>query len=224
VAAQAEEEDHDEDEEKQQLATTTHQFSNMFRHEYTLFLESEGRPRAGWYINNGVIYHMFGEEDAFREFLSQARGFVRCGIHTNMATVRGEGTMTLQIELGRTLRVTGVLFVLGMRVSVLSAATLEDQGYGVEFYGHVVHIFSTWREVLGVPVMINHSEGQLYRIWGQPIYNSRRSRGSAGSFLREQEALLSKHTWWEWSQLDEWEYSNGLSATDKGSYSIEEVE
>jgi hypothetical protein len=69
---------------------------------------------------------------------------VRCGIHPNMAIVTGEGTMTLQTESGRTLRVTRVLFVLGMRVNVLSVAALEDQGYGVGYYGREVHIFSTW--------------------------------------------------------------------------------
>jgi hypothetical protein len=63
VAAQAEEEDHDEDEEEQQLVATTRQFSKMFRQEYTLFLESEGRPRVGWYIDSGATCHMTGEED-----------------------------------------------------------------------------------------------------------------------------------------------------------------
>jgi hypothetical protein len=60
--------------------------------------------------------------------------------------------------------VTGVLYVPGMRVSVLLAAVLEDQGYGVEFYGCAVHIFYTRGEAPGVLVMIDHSEGQLYRI------------------------------------------------------------
>jgi hypothetical protein len=55
-----------------------------------------------------------GEEDAFQEFSTQARGFVRCGIHSNMAIIEEEGTVTLQIESGRTLRVIGVLFVPGM--------------------------------------------------------------------------------------------------------------
>jgi hypothetical protein len=58
-----------------------------------------------------------------------------------MAAVKGEGTVTLEIESSRTLRVTGVLFVPGMRVNVLSVAALEDQGYGVEFYGRGVHMF-----------------------------------------------------------------------------------
>jgi hypothetical protein len=157
VVAQAEE-DHDENEE-QQLAATTRQFSNMFKREYTLFLESKGKPKAWWYINSGASYHMTGEEDAFQEFSTQARGFVRCGIHTSMAIVKGEGTVTLQIESGKNLRVTGVLSVPRMRVNVLSATTLEDQGYGVEFYGREVHIFSTWGVAPGVPVMISHSEG-----------------------------------------------------------------
>jgi hypothetical protein len=98
----------------------------MFMQEYTLFLESEGRPRAGWYIDSGAICHMNGEEDAFQEFSAHAMGFVRCGIHTSMVAVKGEGMVTLQIELGKTLRVIGVLFVPGMRVNVLSAVALED--------------------------------------------------------------------------------------------------
>jgi hypothetical protein len=165
-----------------------------------------------------------GEEDAFQEFSSQAGGFVRCEIHTRMAAVGGEGTVTLQIESGRTLRATRVLFVPGMRVSVLSVVALENQGYGVVFYGHGVHIFSTWGEAPGVPVMISHSESQLYRIWGQPIYSSKRSRGSVESFLREQETLLRRPTWWEWSQLDERGYSDGFNTAGRGSYSTEKVE
>jgi hypothetical protein len=72
--------------------------------------------------------------------------------------------------------------------------------------------------------MIGHSEDQLYRIWGQPIYSSRRSIGSIGSFLRKQDALLRRPTWWKWSQLDEWGYSYGFSAAGRGSYNTEEAE
>jgi hypothetical protein len=72
--------------------------------------------------------------------------------------------------------------------------------------------------------MISHSEVQLYKIWGQATYSSRRSKGSVGSFLREQEALLSRPTWWEWYKMDEWGYSEGFSATGSGSYSTKEAE
>jgi hypothetical protein len=61
--------------------------------------------------------------------------------------------------------------------------------------------------------MIGISEDRLYRLWGQPIYNFRGgSDGTIGSHLREQEALLSRPTWWEWTQLEEWGYPDGLSA------------
>jgi hypothetical protein len=57
----------------------------------------------GWYIGQpfGATCHMTREEDAFQEFSAQASGFMRCGIHISMATVRGEGTVILQIESGR---------------------------------------------------------------------------------------------------------------------------
>jgi hypothetical protein len=107
--------------------------------------------------------------------------------------------VSLQIESGRTLRMSEVLYVPSMRVSVLSISTLEYQGYGVDFLGCGVHIRSVRGQVPGPPVMINIREDRLYKLRGKPIYNARRSRESVGSFLREQEALLSRPTWWEWS-------------------------
>jgi hypothetical protein len=78
--------------------------------------------------------------------------------------------------------VLGVLYVPSLRISVLSISALEYQGYGVSFLGCGVHIRSVRGQVPGPPVMIGISEDRLYRLWGQPIYNSRRSRGSVGSF------------------------------------------
>jgi hypothetical protein len=224
VVASVEEEDQDEEEEEQQLAATARQFSRMFREEYTLFLDSEDRSREGWYLDSGATCHMTGERDAFQEFSARDMGYVRCGVHSSMVAVRGEGMVSLQIESGRTLRVPGVLYVPSMRVSVLSISALEYQGYGVSFLGCGVHIRSVRGQVPGPPVMIGISEDRLYRLWGQPIYNSRRSRESVGSFLREQEALLSRPTWWEWSQLDEWGYSDDFSAAGRSSYSTGEAE
>jgi len=167
---------------------------------------------------------MAGERDAFQEFSAQDMGYVRCGVHSSMAAVRGEGTVSLHIESSRTLRVPGVLYVPSMRVSVLSISALEFQGYDVSFLHCDVHIRFVRGQVPEPPVMIGISEDRLYKLWGQPIYSSRRSRGSIGSFLREQEALLGRPTCWEWSQLDEWEYSDGFSAAGRSSYNIGEAE
>jgi hypothetical protein len=80
LAASAEVEDKDEDEE-QQLDATTRKFSRMFRDEYTLFLDTEDRPREGWYIDSGATCHMTGERHDFQEFAGRDLGFVRCGVH-----------------------------------------------------------------------------------------------------------------------------------------------
>jgi hypothetical protein len=50
-----------EEEEEQQLAATTREFSRMFKDKYTLFLDTEDRTRAGWYIDSGAMSHMTGD-------------------------------------------------------------------------------------------------------------------------------------------------------------------
>jgi hypothetical protein len=50
---------------------------------------------------------MTGERLALTEFTTQDIGFVRCGVHSSMVAVRGEGMVSLQIESGRILRVPG---------------------------------------------------------------------------------------------------------------------
>jgi len=139
VAASAEIEDKDEEEE-QQLTATAREFSRMFRDEYTMLLDAEDRTRIGWYIDSGATSHMTGERLALQEFTTQDSGFVKCGVHSTMVAIQGKGTISLQIESGKILRVPRVLYVPSMRVCVLSISALEHQGYGVSFFGCGVHI------------------------------------------------------------------------------------
>jgi hypothetical protein len=74
--------------------------------------------------------------------------------------------VSLQIESGRILRVPGVLYIPGMRVSVLSISALEYQGYGVSFFGCSVHIRSIRGQALGPPVMIGINEDRLSQAVG----------------------------------------------------------
>jgi hypothetical protein len=61
----------------------------------------------------------------------------------------------------------------------------------------------------GPPVMIGISEYGLYKLWGQPVYRlTEESNESASQSVREHEVILSRPTWWEWTQLDEWGYSD----------------
>jgi hypothetical protein len=73
-------------------------------------------------------------------------------------------------------------------------------------------------------MMIGISEDRLYRLWGKPIYNFKGgSDGTIGSYLREQEVILNRPTWWGWTQL-EWGYSDGLSTCGSSSDRAEQVE
>jgi hypothetical protein len=71
--------------------------------------------------------------------------------------------------------------------------------------------------------MISISEDSLYKLWGQPIYHFRDGRdGTTSSYLREQEALLRRPTWWEWTQLEEWGYLDIFNTNNSNNIYREE--
>jgi hypothetical protein len=112
-----------------------------------------------------------------------------------------------------------------MRVSVLSISALEDQCYDVSFFGCGVHILSVRGQEPGPPLMIGISEDRLYKLWGKPIYQLQGVEGMGQlDHMREQEALLSRPTWWEWTQLEEWGYPEWFSTGGNNSYRAEQVE
>ena len=93
-------------------------------------------------------------------------------MHPSLVAARGVGTVSLQIESGRTLKVQRVLYVPSMRVSVLSISALEDQCCGVSFIGQGVYIRSLRGQEPGPRVMIGISEDSLYRLWDNPSTSS----------------------------------------------------
>jgi hypothetical protein len=63
------------------------------------------------------------------------------------------------------------------------------------------------------------------KLWGQPIYNYKDGDDEKFvSCLREKEAILSSPTWWEWTQLEEWGYSVGISVDGNDIYRSKQVE
>jgi hypothetical protein len=73
--------------------------------------------------------------------------------------------------------------------------------------------------------MIGISEDGLYKLWGQPVYRlTEESNESANQSVREQEAILSRPTWWEWTQLDEWGYSDNPAAGCSRYIQAEQIE
>jgi hypothetical protein len=129
---------------------------------------------------------MIGERLSLQALTTQYSGFVKCGVHSSMVAIQGKGTISLQIESGNILRVPWVLYVPSMRVSVLSILDLEHQGYGVRFFGSVVHIRSIRNQTLVPPMMIGISEISLYKPWGKNIYNFKdRNEQTIASCLKE---------------------------------------
>jgi hypothetical protein len=112
-----------------------------------------------------------------------------------------------------------------MRVAVLSISALEHQGYGASFFGCSEHICLVKSQVPGPPVMIGISEDGLYKLWGQPVYRlTKESNESANQSVREQEAILSRPTWWELTQLDEWGYSDNPGTGCSRHIQAEQIE
>jgi hypothetical protein len=73
--------------------------------------------------------------------------------------------------------------------------------------------------------MIGISEDGLYKLWGKLIYNFRwESNESALTCLREQEVILSRPTWWEWTQLEEWGYSDDPGTGDSRNDQAKQIE
>jgi hypothetical protein len=74
--------------------------------------------------------------------------------------------VSLQIKSGRILRLSWVLYIPGIRVSVLSISSLEYQGYDVSVFGCDVHIRSVRGQASRPPVMIGISEDHLSQAVG----------------------------------------------------------
>jgi hypothetical protein len=84
-----------------------------------------------------------------------------------------------------------VLYVPGMRVSILSILALEYQGYSVSFFGFGVHIHFVRGQAPGPPMMIGISEDHLYKLWGQPIYNFKDGGDETVAFILKRARKLS---------------------------------
>jgi hypothetical protein len=91
---------------------------------------------------------------------------VELGDNTKYA-VKGVGTVALQLEFKKPLRMSDVLYVPGLKKNLLSISTKEDRGYVVAFvYGQVL----AWPRgsSLDSTEVIGARDGSLYRMTTQP--------------------------------------------------------
>jgi hypothetical protein len=158
--------------------TEINEFVEKFEEEFSLvaFLSSSSftdlEDSGAWIMDNGSSRHMKGMRSMFLSILETGSDlYVRSGA-SNMHTVKGVGCVRFQLESGGSLEVAGVLFVLEMKVNLLSVLALEDMGYAVLFEdGHV--LIRSEGATLDATVRLGITEGMMYRVLGQPVVGSK---------------------------------------------------
>jgi hypothetical protein len=86
--------------------------------------------------------------------------------------VRGVGNVRFQLEFGGLLKLDGVLFVPGLRVTLLSVSALEDVEYCVLFKREHVFIYRQGVDPIEVQLIGNRVD-RLYMLRGQlSVYDS----------------------------------------------------
>lgn len=122
---------------------------------------------GAWFVNNGSSHHMMGMRSVFLSFLEIDSDFhVDCGTST-MHAMKGVGCVRFQLELGGSLEVVEVLFVLELKVNLLLVPALENDIYGVLFDHGQVLIYLEGVTMLGV------KQGRLYKLLGQHVIGSK---------------------------------------------------
>jgi hypothetical protein len=81
--------------------------------------------------------------------------------------VRGVGRVRFRLEYGGFLELDGVLFVLGLRVNLLSVLSLEDIGYCTLFKREHVFIYREGVDPMELQ-LIGDRMDKLYMLRGQP--------------------------------------------------------
>jgi hypothetical protein len=127
---------------------------------------------GAWIVDSGSSLHMKGMRSMSLSVLeTDSYCHVDCGTST-MHAVKGVGCVRFQLDSGGSLEIAEVLFVLELKVSLLSISTLEDEGYGVVFeHGHV--FIYPKINTLDITTMLGVRHGRLYRLLGQPMCKSK---------------------------------------------------
>ena len=84
-----------------------------------------------WVVDSGASIHMMGVRSILLSVIEiDSYYYVNNGMCTRHA-VKGVGIVVFQLELGISLEVVGVMYVLRISVSLLSMLALEDEGYTI---------------------------------------------------------------------------------------------
>ena len=88
----------------------------------------KGRKKNQWYLDSGCSKHMTGDLTKFTSLKLKAEGHVTCG-DNNRGRILGRGT----VGTGNSTTIENVLYVEGLKHSLLNINQLCDKGYKVNF-------------------------------------------------------------------------------------------
>jgi hypothetical protein len=119
-----------------------------------------------WLVDSGASRHMAGSRESLTSLSEEDSGLqVELGDNAKYA-VKGVGTTSFQLESGKPLKMSDVLYVSGLKKNLISISAMEDRGYAVAISGGQVlaqprgpSIDSAW----GIDVR----DGGLYKLTQQ---------------------------------------------------------
>jgi hypothetical protein len=110
-------------------------FATKFENDYSMIscLLTRKTMRSAWFLDSGAYHHMIEAQDLFSSMMEkESKVHLELGDDSRYA-VKGEGTITIQLELGSLLDSHDVLYVPCLKKNFLSISFMEDRGFVVTF-------------------------------------------------------------------------------------------
>jgi len=140
-------------------------FAAMFDSECALvvILATHVTSSHAWFIDSGASCHMTGVREHFTNLLEDEIDLEVVLGDNSKIKAAGMGTISFQRESPPPLRVTNVLYVVGLKKSLILVSSLEDKGYEVLFRKGQVLIYSRGSSI-EFTHLIGARSGRLYRL------------------------------------------------------------
>ena len=81
-----------------------------------------------WYLDTGASSHVTSMRSFFKSIDENQRGTIKFGDESSIA-FEGKGSVIVNYSNGEELKLGGVLFVLTLKVNILSLGKLDDDGF-----------------------------------------------------------------------------------------------
>jgi hypothetical protein len=136
--------------------------------DYVLISALSGSITPGedtWLIDSGVSKNMTGQRDIL-SCISEKKFSHKLTLGDNYQhPIKGVGESNYKLNLGNSMKMKDVLYVLGLTKNLLSISTLENKGFRVSFIDGEVLMWAKG-ETLKEAIVIGKEECGLYKLNG----------------------------------------------------------